>query len=127
MADQIESDYRSLVMMMGMTLIAWTSVEDALYDVFGSLLQSPNKAVCSAIFFGPPSFEGKRTLVDKVAQAAWISLTQKIAWIDLNKRLKGGSEQRGKVAHYALHRPVLNNDEFRKAMDTGRAIDLVFD
>src|SRR5262249_12464502 len=61
-------------------------------------------------YFGVPSFEGKRVLVDRIA-AYYLADEFKTEWSKLDKSLQAASSQRGMLAHYGLDFEILNHIE----------------
>jgi hypothetical protein len=96
-----DKDLPRLFQAMGVALTTFQGVEDAHYLLFLKMLGAPMEEVCSVIYFSPPSFEGRRVMVDRVAQHA-LEEKYKNEWNALNKRLSKASEKRGRIAHYSL-------------------------
>jgi hypothetical protein len=100
MADD-NAEWMEFLSFMALTSLDWQRVEDMHYLLFNKMVQTPNDDICSILYYQPPSFEGKRTLVDRLAQL-YLPKDFHGEWSKLNKRLKNASEQRGSVAHYSL-------------------------
>jgi hypothetical protein len=93
---------RELITCMGLGLITWERVEDEHYGLFSKLLNYPNESMCSVLYHSPPSFESRRTLVDRAMEASIMPTEFRATWKKINKRLSNGSEHRGQLAHFGL-------------------------
>ena len=71
---------RELFMAMAAALVQWEHVEDELFLLLQKLLNYPNETICSVIFHGPPSFEGRRVLVNRIVDASMMPKDARTKW-----------------------------------------------
>ena len=93
---------RELFMAMAAALVQWEHVEDELFLLLQKLLNYPNETICSVIFHGPPSFEGRRVLVNRIVDASMMPKDARTKWKKLSERIASASKKRGQVAHFGL-------------------------
>jgi hypothetical protein len=102
-------DLRDLCAFMGMGLAIWQRVEDVHYLLFKKLIGSPKEAICSILYFSPPSFESRRVLVDRLSQVIIEDIKWLKTWKKLNKDINLAGYQRGKLAHYGIDYEIIFN------------------
>lgn len=93
---------QNLMILMGLGLTAWESVENEHFFLFRKLLNYTADHICSVLYHSPPTFESKRVLVDKLIDANVIPNNFKNEWSKINRRLASASEHRGNIAHFGL-------------------------
>lgn len=108
--DERTGTYVHFMAHMGVALTSWASVEEAHFRVFREMMGGTKREICSVIYFGIPSFEGKRVLVDRVSNY-YLADEFRRDWSKLNADLQTASSQRGMLAHYALDFELLSETE----------------
>jgi hypothetical protein len=94
--DKRVDEAKSLYGWMGLALSQWQDVENIHYLLFFKLLDAPTPEICSVIYFGIPTFESRRVMVDRVANCC-LSKELKTEWTKLDKRLVAGASARGQL------------------------------
>jgi hypothetical protein len=105
------SDYAEFCQIMGFTLASWQRVEEAHFTFFQKMLGGPSAEVCSVIYHGTPSFEGRRVLVDRVAIFFKMPDDARTEWIAIHKAIEPAAANRNKIAHYVVDSDVLGQEE----------------
>lgn len=95
-------EVRELFTAMGAVLVQWEHIEDELFLLLQKLLNYPNETICSVLFHGPPSFEGRRVLIDRVVEASLMPDDELAKWKKLSKQIARVSNLRGQLAHFGL-------------------------
>jgi hypothetical protein len=115
-------EFQELCRHMGMTLAIWQRLEDEHFLLFVKLLGSPKREICSAIYHGIPSFEGRRMMVDRVASFSSLTADQRTEWERIHKALEVASTDRNKIAHYSVDYEILErttNEDGSMTFDLG--------
>jgi hypothetical protein len=122
-SDQRVDEASTLYGWMGLALSLWQDVENIHYLLFFKLLDAPKPEICSVIYFGVPTFESRRVMVDRVAQYGLADEFKK-EWDSLNKRLVAGASARGAIAHYRLSYEIIieSEDPFKVGFGPARLV-----
>jgi hypothetical protein len=93
---------REILFLMGLGLTSWERVEDEHFFLFRKLLDYQADQICSVLYHGPPTFESRRVLVDRLMEANVVPPDFKTVWRKINKRLATAANHRGQLAHFGL-------------------------
>ena len=87
---------------MGLALAHWQRLENAHFLLFAKMVGVPKQEICSVLYHGIPSFEGRRVMVERVALYALTNAEQQATWKRITKAIKTVAPNRNKIAHYTI-------------------------
>jgi hypothetical protein len=107
-----EPHFQQLCFTMGLTLAVWQRLEETHFRVFLRTSGLP-RDICSMIYHGIPSFEGRRVMVDRVMQCDSVALAEELKseWSAINAKLETASTNRNKIAHYVIDYEFLSSTD----------------
>jgi hypothetical protein len=109
-ASEFDKNWSDFITAIGLTFLNWQKVEHAHYLLFNKMAQVSDEDTCSVLYYSPPSFESRRTLVTRIA-GCYLSDDWNKKYTKLNGRLEKASTERNYVAHYSLNPEVIFEGE----------------
>lgn len=94
--------FRQLLEGIGLSIVAWQSVENSAFRLFASVISSPSDEITSVLFYHIQSFESRVQLLDRIMYYYIKSETIKSEWKVLKKELESCTKERNKIVHYSL-------------------------
>jgi hypothetical protein len=99
MFSDTQSEFNDLCFHMGLTLAVWQRLEKQHFLLFVKLLGAPKLDICSVIYHGIPSFEGRRVMVDRVTLFSELTEQQRSEWSNIHSALEKAATDRNKIGH----------------------------
>jgi hypothetical protein len=121
MFSDTQSEFNDLCFHIGLTLAVWQRLEKQHFLLFVKLLGAPKLDICSVIYHGIPSFEGRRVIVDRVTLFSELTEQQRSEWSNIHSALEKAATDRNKIAHYSVEYELI---ETENADDGGVSYDI---